>query len=264
MEREINVTMNKDPLTKRMEGYEAEYSAVYQHKLPLILRLEGINFSNQLEKWGCEMPFDKRIYDAMANTSKYLCERVGTSVLAYSNWDEIVILLRDDLKENTQPWHGKKVDKIVSVLASKATVAFNYYFHKDPVPDIFHLAEFTCRGYVIPRHEIANTFIWRQFKYINKSVQIMANSHFSSEDTYKKSITELKSMLLDIDRDWDALPAQFKYGTCVIQKQFEEGVPKVDSRGKIIEPGKIDYRHRKNWEIDNHIPIFANNKDYLR
>jgi tRNA(His) guanylyltransferase len=257
--------MDRSSLGDRMKLYEAAHSLIYPARIPLMLRLDGVHFHTNVKRWKCEKPFDARLVDAMANTAKYLCEEITGAQIAYTQSDEITILVRDDMSSGTEAWHGKKINKILSIAAAKASNAFNYFYHNDRrITDIKYLAEFDCRGYVLPEYEIPNAFIWRQQDYTRNSVQMLARAHFSHGELQNKNNSEVQDMLmLEKKINWNDLPVHLKRGICVVKNEKPITVPVRDDEGKVIDPEITEVVYRRKWEIDKDIPIFTTDRDYL-
>lgn len=79
---------------------------------------------------GFKKPFDDVLMRAMQDTMKYLCENIQGCVLGYTQSDEITLILVDYKKLNSEAWFDYEVQKICSIAASMATMAFNESFSK--------------------------------------------------------------------------------------------------------------------------------------
>lgn len=72
----------KKTLSSRMKEYEAAVDYKIIHKLPIILRLDGVKFSKFTKKLKVEKPFDKNLSDAMAETAIAVAKKIqGASFL---------------------------------------------------------------------------------------------------------------------------------------------------------------------------------------
>lgn len=71
---------------------------------------------------------------AMQLTMEYLCKHIQGCVFGYTQSDEITLILIDYQKLNSDAWFGYEVQKICSISASMATMAFNRYF-RDLIED---------------------------------------------------------------------------------------------------------------------------------
>lgn len=120
--------MDTSDLAKRMKGYEERNRYYLQRRMPVILRLDmraGHSFTK-----GFERPFDEVFIKSMQETAKYLCENIQNCKLSYQQSDEITLLLVDYDKLNTDCFFDYRVDKLCSIAASMATMAFNRAFAK--------------------------------------------------------------------------------------------------------------------------------------
>lgn len=117
---------NKDSLGDRMKGYENISRIYLTRRTPIIIRIDGKAFHSFTR--GFARPFDDVLIKSMQDTAKYLCENIMGCKLAYTQSDEISLLLVDYEKIETQAWFDNNLQKIVSVAASMATMAFNKAF----------------------------------------------------------------------------------------------------------------------------------------
>jgi tRNA(His) 5'-end guanylyltransferase len=257
-----------DGLGDRIKKYEKAFNPAFPIKLPLILRLDGRSFHTMVKKWKCLKPFDENLIEAMLFTAKTLCENIAGAHVAYVQSDEITILVRDDMGFHSQPWYDKKINKIMSVAAAKASNAFNFKFHGSKKlgvdVNLNELAEFDCRGFIVPEHEINNVIIWRQQDASRNSIQMLARSNFSHNQLNKKNNSEIQDMLMSLDPpvNWNDLDTHLKRGACIIKKDDIKQVPKRDEKGKVI-PGEFSEINRPAWVVDKEIPIFTQDKNYI-
>jgi len=119
--------MTKDSLGDRMKhNYENRSKTYLTRRMPVIIRLDGKAFHSFTR--GFERPYDTVFHTAMNNTLQYLCENIQGCRLGYTQSDEITLLLTDYEKLTTDAWFDYAVQKMCSVAASMATMAFNRYF----------------------------------------------------------------------------------------------------------------------------------------
>lgn len=119
----------KDELGKRMKEYYENIPKIkLMRRTPVAIRLDGKAFHTFTR--GFEKPFDNVITASMQETMKYLCENVQGCVLGYTQSDEITLILIDYKKLDTSAWFDYEVQKMCSVAASMATMAFNKEFDK--------------------------------------------------------------------------------------------------------------------------------------
>ena len=124
-----------DSLGDRMKGYEGVSRNFLTRRVPAIIRLDGKAFHTFTK--GMEKPFDLVLTQAMQETMKYLCENIQGCVLGYTQSDEITLVLTDYATIQTDAWFGYNIQKMCSVSASMATMAFNREFERI-AEDWFH------------------------------------------------------------------------------------------------------------------------------
>lgn len=117
-----------DSLGDRMKGYEGVSRNFLTRRVPAIIRLDGKAFHTFTK--GMEKPFDLVLTQAMQETMKYLCENIQGCVLGYTQSDEITLVLTDYATIQTDAWFGYNIQKMCSVSASMATMAFNREFER--------------------------------------------------------------------------------------------------------------------------------------
>lgn len=239
--------MKKDDLGTRMKGYEQCYSIKLTKRTPVILRIDGKSFHTMVKKWNCDKPFDENLINAMMGTTKYLCENISGCQLGYVQSDEISLLLTNNQTVNTQPWFDNKLQKIVSVGASMATMMFNDWYDKAEI----NSAMFDCRAFVLPEDEVCNYFIWRQQDASRNSVQMLARSLYSHKECNNKNSDELQEMCFHKNRNWNNLEVYKRRGSCCEKNPVEILTPSGES---II---------RNKWKIDYEIPVFTQDRDYI-
>lgn len=113
---------SKNDLDCRMKDYEKRDRHYLQRRMPVIIRLDmraGHTFTKGFKK-----PFDEIFIKSMQETTKYLCENIQNCKLSYQQSDEITLLLVDYDKLNTDCFFNYRVDKLCSIAASMATMAF--------------------------------------------------------------------------------------------------------------------------------------------
>ena len=119
--------MLRDALGDRMkEFYENRSKTKLTRKMPVIIRLDGKAFHTFTR--GFKKPFDEIMIKTMQQTMQYLCENIQGCILGYTQSDEITLVLQDYYKLETDAWFDYDVQKIISISAAMATLAFNKYY----------------------------------------------------------------------------------------------------------------------------------------
>ena len=118
-----------DDLGVRMKTfYEQIPKTKLMRRCPVALRIDGKAFRTFTR--GFQKPFDEVLIKSMQETMKYLCENIQGCVLGYTQSDEITLILVDYKKLTSSAWFDYEVQKICSIAASMATMAFNESFSK--------------------------------------------------------------------------------------------------------------------------------------
>ena len=271
--------MNKDSLGDRMKSYENITRTYLPRRMPVIIRVDGKAF-HTFTKGFCK-PFDCLLMRTMEATAQELCRKIEGVKLAYTQSDEISLLITNDDTWETQPWFGNNLQKMVSVAASIATWIFNKVFWRElnnydhTVPfgagkdsEEHKLLEAYCqacmkgalfdaRAFVLPADEVCNYFIWRQQDAIRNSIQAVGQANFSHKELMNKSCEDIKQMLVEKNIKWESLPISHQRGICVIKKPT-----KVKTQIN-LETGSYVEMTRNRWTVDDNIPLFWENRKYI-
>lgn len=202
------MTMAEDNLGDRMKAYEAiEHDRILMPRLPIYARLDGKCFSSFTRNM--ERPYDMRMTQAMIETTKYLLEETHACI-GYTQSDEISLAWHYP-EPKSEAYLGGKVQKLVSILGSMATVKFNSILQTDKLP------MFDCRVFNLPsREETANAFLWRELDACKNAISMLAHCHFSPKQLHGKSGDQKQEMLWQEKRiNFNDMPAFFKRGTFV-------------------------------------------------
>ena len=238
----------RDDLGTRMKTY---YEQIPKTKLmrrcPVAIRIDGKAFHTFTR--GFDKPFDGVLISAMQSTMKYLCENIQGCVFGYTQSDEITLILLDYQTLTTDAWFDYEVQKMCSIAASMATMAFNRYFNKslndwgrktfewwdmggtyNPVdPDLLSQlqtyntalekgAMFDARVFNIPKEEVTNLVYWRQLDAARNSVQMVGQANFSHNQLQGKSCNDIQDMLMETyGINWNDFPTYMKRGTACVR-----------------------------------------------
>lgn len=284
--------MDRSDLAERMKGYETRNRYYLQRRMPVILRLDmraGHSFTK-----GFERPFDEIFIKSMQETAKYLCENIQNCKLSYQQSDEITLLLVDYDKLNTDCFFDYRVDKLCSIAASMATIAFNRAFannveaeshvftnewlddenfnpnyknkelrslwlvHKKAVDKG---AMFDARCFNIPKEEVTNLVYWRQLDASRNSIQMVGQANFSHKELQNKSCNDIQDMLMTQKSiNWNDLPTYQKRGSCCVRNKIVIGSDGVTSTVQLRDTSKSE----NEWIIDTDIPIFkGEGREYI-
>ena len=233
-----------DSLGDRMKEYESRNQYYLQKRTPVCIRVDmraGHTFTR-----GFARPFDEVFGNAMVRTMEYCAKNIGNCVFAYCQSDEITFILVDYAKLETDAWFDYRTDKLCSISASMATMAFNKYFAEevrafekkhcnveehlgyctpkwdDKANEALHKlywekyhkgAMFDSRVFNIPKEEATNLVYWRQLDATRNSIQMVGQAKFSHNELQGKSCNMIQDMLLtQRDINWNDYPTRWKRG----------------------------------------------------
>ena len=252
--------MDKTSLGDRMKAYENIERKYLTRRLPTIIRIDGCHFHSYTRKF--EKPFDQSFLSCMRGTAQMLCENIMGAKLAYTQSDEISLLLTDDDALETDAWFGKNLQKIVSVSAAMATTFFNG-FVKDKVKlgitsegleSAYYeniAAFFDARAFVLPHAEVLNYFVWRQQDCIRNAIQMVGHTNFSQKELTHKSCKDIEEMLARKGVGMENYLLAERRGVCIRKKDFARPTPEGE------------WTHSNVWAPDYAIPIFHESPDYI-
>lgn len=209
------------------ENYENRYRIKLTRRMPVIIRLDGKAFHTLTRK--CEKPFDIIFSNTMILTTVRLMDEIQGAKCAYTQSDEISILLTDFDRLTTEAWFDYNLQKIVSVSAGVASSFFSYYW-KRSIPR----AIFDSRAFNIPKEEVCNYFIWRQQDWIKNSVQMLSRYYYSHKELQDKSQSDMHEMLHRKNVNWANLEDRWKNGV-FINSDKEESYPIFTQNRECIE-----------------------------
>ena len=255
-----------DALGNRMKTkYEAVTRMHLVSRLPVILRLDGKAFHTLTRK--LKKPFDEIFVKTMQDTMKYLCENIQGCVLGYTQSDEITLILVDYKNLDSCAWFDNNIQKMCSISASMATLAFNRAFernianyelewktsltpqsveiqnaHREYVEVLWNAVAkggmFDSRVFNVPKEEVCNCILWRQNDATRNSIEMVGQAYFSHNQLHKKTCNQIQDMLMvEKGINWNNYPTHLKRGSCCI---------KVQQKGE----------KRSKWIVDTEIPIF--------
>jgi tRNA(His) 5'-end guanylyltransferase len=202
-----------------MKGYEAVFDGVLVRRSPVIVRVDGKAFHSLTR--GMVRPFCARFSACMDAAAIALCEEAQGAKLAYVQSDEISVVLTDYDTLQTEGWFGYRVQKIASVAASLASVAFGEAYR---VQFGAHgRALFDARVFVVPRDEVTNYLVWRQRDAVRNSILSTGQAHFSAKQMHKKNTDQVQEMLFqEKGINWNDTPTHFKRGRAIVREEYEQ------------------------------------------
>lgn len=260
----------RDDLGTRMkEFYEQVPKTRLVRRMPVAIRIDGKAFHTFTR--GFQKPFDEILIKTMQETTKHLCENIQGCVFGYTQSDEITLILVDYKKLNSSAWFDYEVQKLCSISASMATMAFNKYFAENVANEVLEYrmsmvpqcvemqqemkeyhdtlraavnkgAMFDARCFNIPKEEVTNLVYWRQLDATRNSIQMVGQANFSHKELQNKTCNMIQDMLHEQKGiNWNDYPTVCKRGTAVVYRFVGELPPTSEKFYK--------------WVIDEEMPI---------
>jgi len=234
-------------LDDRMKKYERVPQTFLAHRTPVICRFDGRAFHTFTN--GLKSPFDEAVTNGMKMAAAALVQDFSCAKLAYTQSDEISVLLIDYTEFDTMMVFDGEVSKLCSVGASVATAAFNKAIYEswlkaaddkeraETLSKKLFRATFDGRAYNVPREEVPNYFLWRLRDAQRNAIQSVGQSVFSHKELHGVPTAEVVEMLLSRGVQFDSMyPSSFKNGSMAYRKRDESGkgsivVESVNSSG---------------------------------
>ena len=285
-----------DDLGCRMKTfYEQVPKTKLMRRCPVVIRCDGRSFHTFCRKF--QKPFDEVLIKTMQETMKYLCENIQGCVLGYTQSDEITLILVDYKKLTSSAFFDYEVQKICSIVASMATMAFNKFFKENidvyclnNITDFVVLhgetdrlsdkeknilnnimiyeeayrkgAMFDARCFNIPKEEVTNLVYWRQLDASRNSIQMVGQANFSHKELQNKSCNDIQDMLMTQKGiNWNDLPTYQKRGSCCVKNKII-----IDNNDGVTVTAQLrnTSKPENEWIIDKQIPIFkGEGRDYI-
>ena len=275
------MSVHDDLGTRMKEFYEQVPKTRLVRRMPVAIRIDGKAFHTFTK--GFHKPFDDILIKTMQETTKYLCENIQGCVLGYTQSDEITLILVDYQKLTSSAWFDYEVQKLCSISASMATMAFNKYFERNvenyiqncatdyetdglygkgtpeyQLCEIYQKAAekgamFDARCFNIPKEEVTNLIYWRQLDATRNSIQMVGQANFSHKELQNKSCNDIQDMLHEQKGiNWNDYPTVCKRGTaCIKNRKIIEYLDEFKVTAKLIDSTKTE----NSWIIDTEMPI---------
>lgn len=271
---------------KRMQNYKYTSDQSLMRRTSVIIHIDGMHFHTFTK--GLDKPFDEILVRSMQDTAKYLCENIQGCALAYTQSDEINLLLIDYQGLDSQSWFDNRIQKLTSAAASLATLEFNRRFtervrimrtmvlhenHPDNSNEKTHEtvkylkkfgatkkgATFAACAFNLPQDEVTNFFYRRQQDAIRNSIQMVGQANFSHTELQHKSCEDIKQMLRDKSeatggtiKPWEDYPMFLQRGTCIIKNE------------EVLDQNDPEICKRFYWDVDENVPIFkGDGRNYI-
>lgn len=273
-----------DAIGDRMKTYyENRYRFYLTRRTPVILRVDGKSFHTFTRSM--ERPYDLVLQHALWDTAKYLCENIMGAKFAYVQSDEISVLILDySTKLTTEAWLDYNQQKMVSIGASMATMAFNRAFtqhvktygekllqqelsreqlqtklkhYQKAYKEKVGFGMFDARVFNVPENDVCNYFIWRQQDAIKNSISMLGRTQMKQSELQGKNTKTVVAELRDsYDINWHDAPLSFQRGTACHRTQVIEHATQPITQ-------EIQTVVRRPWVMDTEIPVFTQDRNYV-
>jgi tRNA(His) 5'-end guanylyltransferase len=245
-------------LFERHKAYEEKTDYEILPKIPVIVKVNGKGFAKLTKN--ISKPFDHKLSTIFNQTMFSIVKQIEGVVFAYQYSDKIILTIRNDQTNDSEPWFGNKLQKINSVISSLVTHEFLFYRNEmDNPPELDGSTIFTVHTFPVPNFdEAVNYYIYRQYRCIQDAVndtvyaRLRTTYGASLQDVLEhKGTDERKELLKQEGIDFDKYPANFRFGSgCYL-------IPTIVK----TDQGQFS---RQKWICDLELPLFSNHRDFLR
>ena len=236
-------------LQQRMISYEESTSQKIISRIPIIIKIDGSSFTRVTKN--IQKPFCHKTMAMLNATMLSLVKQIDGAVFGFQYSDKIIIVLRNDRKENEDPWFGNDVQAICSSSASKATYEFmNQLWEINDPPALEGNIAFKSIVFGLPNiTEVINYIIYNQYccmQYaINETVYSVLGIRSVIDGT---NIEDRKKVLDEAGISLDAYPTAFRHGSTAYITP------------RLVSTAQGETTHHK-WRLDFETPLFAVDKD---
>ena len=183
--------------------------------LPICVRIDGRAFHTFAA--GLTRPYDTRLAALMVSTTRRLVEETNARV-GYTQSDEISLVLMQESDEST-PYFGGRVQKMVSMLAAVATAHFNRELPNFLPEKASLMPLFDARVWNVPDEvEASNVLLWRELDAYKNGVASLARCHFPHAALNNKGRADMLQMLADKGVDIKVYDRHLLGGTFVVRR----------------------------------------------
>ena len=248
-------------LKERMTMLRAQFDISLPVRRYLMVMIDGHSFSKMVKN-KYELPFDDRFINMMNETAIYVAKNVGGCKFAYVQSDEITFVITDFDGENTQPYFGNRLCKILSIIPSMASAKFNQLAAvnlldtpcspsdmKDIIADM-KLCDFDAKAWVVNNYnDMFAHILWRQIDCVRNSKQQAAQTYLPHKRLMNLTTDEAIALLkTEKDIDWNNYRDDRKFGRFIYREQREMD---VENR----KTGEMVKVTRNMWEAHDGFPL---------
>lgn len=245
--------MAKESIEDRMLYYRSLTDYKLLKNEYVIIMLDGRSFSHYCKRF--KKPFDERFINIMNQVAKYLCEEIEGCKFAYTQSDEISLLLTDF--GISDAWFDNRLCKLQSISASLAASKFNQLMISELALSCkglnefneniskLKLASFDAKAWNLPtENDVYTWFLYRQSDCVKNSKQMTAITYFSQKEVNGLTTDQMVELLIkERGIDWNKFSEGEKYGRFL----YKEEVVLNNEQGSFI---------RNKWFVHEAFPLF--------
>lgn len=219
--------MNFNTLKEKCEYYRSLTDYKLMPNSYVLAMVDGHCFSKMIKN-KFDKPFDDMFINMMNETAKYLCEQIQGVKFAYTQSDEISLLITDFDTPKTDSFFSFRLCKMQSLIAAMATAKFNQMYakfandYKGYGLKKFDMKEyptctFDCKVWTVPNANDAYAwFLYRQTDCIKNSKAQTAQSFVSHNELLRLTADEMIAKCKEMKGvDWYEYPNDRKYGRII-------------------------------------------------
>ncbi len=237
----------------RISSYEEVSNYKLLAKLPVVVHINGRSFSKITSL--LDKPFCYKFSECISATMLQLCMEIEGAMFGYQFNDEIIIIVRNDQNIDTIPWYDNRIQKIVSVSASVATLHFSNLSHATDL-NLMGDPIFLSNTYTVPSIlEAIHVLISKQHQNLQGSIQ--SASFYELLKKYDKNT--IKEMLsgLNMDEKVDLLSQECGVDFNQYPVAFRRGIACYRA------PKLVNDVVKNKWVINHELPIFTQDHSFL-
>lgn len=231
--------MNFKNLKEKCEYYRSLTDYKLMPNSYVLVMVDGHCFSKMIKN-KFDKPFDDLFINMMNETAKYLCEQVQGVKFAYTQSDEISLLITDFDTPQTDSYFSFRLCKMQSLIAAMATAKFNQMYAKMAYDyrgyglKKFDMKEyptctFDCKVWTVPNANDAYAwFLYRQNDCIKNSKSQTAQTYIPHKGLVGLNADEMIAKCKEVAGvDWYKYPNDRRFGRIIkkVETDMEKDLP---------------------------------------
>jgi hypothetical protein len=248
------------PLWERQESYKSSYDFEIMKRLPLIIHIDGRNFSKITKN--LPKPYSSHLSKVMSDALLYTITEIQGSIFGFSFADEVSIIIRNDQSFETEPWLNNKIQQIASSAASNFTLGFyKLAFALDLESELSGDPIFKSHVWAVPNlSEASNYIIYRQQECYKSALRLAAIHEITKKVGQKKAFDLIQGKTVEEKQELLLKYAGINFHE-YYPSYFYNGIAAY--RTPMLIDGANETFARNKWSVNLEIPYLADNKDFL-